>query len=143
MNKTTRLFDFSAGNAAIVIAAYLVLICLFSGLAATVQNPLPYLAITAVLVLSFVALFWYFYRRSVELGEHALRCGKQVIPRAQVGCEVFYNTRYREMTVRLYDKTRPDAGEIRVQATKRNLAKLQAWLGYALEIPEKNARKRE
>ena len=68
MNKATRLFDFSAGNAAIVIAAYLVLICLFSGLAATVQNPLPYLAITAVLALSFVALFWYFYRCSVELG---------------------------------------------------------------------------
>lgn len=141
MNKATRLFDFSAGNAAIVIAAYLVLICLFSGLAATVQNTLPYLAITAVLVLSFVALFWYFYRRSVELGEHELRRGKQVIPRAQVGCEVFYNTRYREMTVRIYDTSKPDVTRICVQATKRNLRLLQNWLGYPLEIPQKNARK--
>jgi len=137
MNKTTRLFDFSAGNAAIVIAAYLVLICLFSGLAATVQNPLPYLAITAVLVLSFVALFWYFYRRSVELGEHALRRGKQVIPRAQVGCEVFYNTRYREMTLQIFDKATPGQKEICLQATGRNVKALELWLDCKLEIPAK------
>lgn len=137
MKQTTRLFDFSAGNAAIVIAAYLVLICLFSGLAATVQNPLPYLAVTAVLVLSFVALFWYFYHRSVELGEHELRRGKQVIPRAQVGCEAFYNTRYREMTLRIFDQANPGQREICLQATGRNVKALEHWLDCKLKIPAK------
>lgn len=137
MDKTTRLFDFSALNAAVVIAAYLVMICLLSGVAATVQNPLPYLAITAVLVLSFVALFWFFFRRSVELDKHELRRGKQVIPRAQVGCEVFYNLRYREMTLRLYDKAQPGQKEICLQATKRNLRLMESWLDCKLEIPAK------
>lgn len=141
MKQSIRLYDFSAANAITVMLAYLIMICLLAGVAGSVEAPLPYLIVTVVLVLSFVALFWHFAGRAPVLTEQDVSRGKLTIPKDKVACEVFYNVRYREMTVRIFDKSRPDAGEIRVQATKRNLAKLQAWLGYALEIPEKNARK--
>ena len=141
MKQAIRLYDFSAVNAATVILAYLVMICLAAGVAGSVEAPLPYLIVTVLLVISFVALFWYFGGRAPVLTEQNVSRGKLTVPKEQTACEVFYNTRYREMSIRIYNSTKPDAGEIRVQATKRNLKVLQSWLGYPLEIPQKNARK--
>lgn len=145
MKQASRLYDFSIANAVIVILAYLVLICLFAGVAASMDNPVLCLIALVVLIISFLALFWYFVGKAPVLTDEKVSQGKRSIDKSKVACEVFYNTRYREMTIRFYDKHKPDAKDkadcITVQATKRNLKKLENWLGYAPEIPEKSLRK--
>lgn len=137
MKKTIRLYDFSLFYAITVILAYLCLITVLTGVAANATTPLLYLIPVALLVLSFVALFWYFAGNPAVLDQSGARKGKLTIPKQSLGCEVFYHLRYREMCIRLYSSQSPDAGEICVQATKRNLKLLEEYLGHALELPEK------
>lgn len=138
MKQGIRLFDFSVANAVTVVLAYLVLLCLCAGVSATTSNPLPGLIVLVLLMLSFVALFWYFVGKAPVLCDQSVSQGKKSIDKAHAAAEVFYNARFREKTVRIYDKRKPpkkdNADCIQVQATKANLKKLSVWLGY--EIPE-------
>lgn len=132
MKKPIRLYDFSAGTAALVLSAYLCLIIVLAGAAAGAANPIPYLAVLVLLVLLFAALCFYYVCLPITLEEDALRKGKVCMRKQALTCTVFYNRRYREMSIRFEDGQRT----LIVQATKHNLAKVGAWLGYALEIPE-------
>ncbi len=136
MQKPIKLYDFSAGNAVLVLLAYLCLICVLAGAAAGASNPLPYFAILAVLILSFSAICLYFVGLPVTLDEDGVHKGKTHLQRKAVRCTVFYNTRYREMSISFEDGSHT----LRVQATKQNIAKAEAWLGHALEIPQKPKR---
>lgn len=138
MKQGIRLYDFTVANAILVVSAYLVLLCLCAGVSAVASNPLPGVIVLVLLMFSFLALFWYFVGRAPVLTEHEVSQGNRSIKKAHVACEIFYNTRYREKTVRLYDKHKPDAKNkaacITVQATKANLKKLKNWLGC--DIPD-------
>ncbi len=136
MQKPIKLYDFSVGNAILVLLAYLCLICVLAGAAAGASNPLPYFAILAVLILSFSAICLYFVGLPVTLDKDGVHKGKTYLPKHALTCSVFYNTRYREMSISFEDGNRV----LRVQATKRNIAKAEAWLGHTLEIPEKPKR---
>lgn len=133
--KQVRLFDLSLGSAILIITANLVLLCACAGIAAFSQNPIPALIVLVVLVVACIAQAWYFLWRSPVLGETCIRQGKHSIDKASVCCEIFYSTRYREKTLRFYDKRRPQAkGKkdcITVQATKRNQKKALAWMGIS------------
>ncbi len=133
MKTPIKLYDFSAGTAALVLTAYLCMICVLAGASAGAANPLPFLAILVVLVLSFAAVCLYFVGLPVMLEQNAVRKGKVCMDKSAVACTVFYNQRYREMSIRFQDGSHT----LTVQATKRNLSKTEAWLGHALEIPEK------
>lgn len=141
MKQGIRLYDFSVFNAITVILAYVVLICLCAGIAAVSMFPLPALIVLFVLIISFIALFWYFVAKAPVLGEREVSRGKISIKKKDLACEIFYQTRYREKTLRLYRKSKPTAkGKhdcITVQATKGNLKKLADWLGVNVsDIPD-------
>ena len=133
MNKIIKLYDFSAGTAALVISAYFCMIGVLAGASAGASNPLPYLAILVVLVLTFAAICLYYVGLPVMLDQNSVRRGKVCMDKDAVKCTVFYSRRYREMNVRFED----GKSVLTVQATKRNLAIAEAWLGHALEVPEK------
>ena len=133
MNKIIKLYDFSACVAALVISAYFCMIGVLAGASAGAENPLPYLAILLVLVLTFAAICLYFVGLPVMLEHDCVRKGKVRMQKGAVKCTVFYSQRYREMNIRFED----GSNTLTVQATKRNLARTEAWLGYALEVPEK------
>ncbi len=133
MSKIIKLYDFSAGTAALVIAAYFCMIGVLAGASAGAPNPLPYLAILVVLVLTFAAICLYYVGLPVMLEKDAVRRGKVHMDKSAVKCTVFYSRRYREMNIRFEDGN----STLTVQATKRNLAKTEAWLGHTLEVPEK------
>lgn len=130
--KQVRLFDLSLGSAILIITANLVLLCACAGTAAFSQNPIPALAVLLVLVLACIVQAWYFLWRSPVLDNACIRQGKRCIDKANVCCEIYYNTRYREKTLRFYDKRTPNAkGKkdcITVQATGRNQKKVLAWM---------------
>ena len=136
MNKPIKLYDFSTFNAIVVVLAYLCLMAIFAGTAAGASNPIPHLVIIVVLVISFVALFWHFVGKALTLDENGAHRGKKTLAKQGLQCTVFYNTRYRELSIRFQRKEHV----LTVQATKRNIAKTQAWLGHTLEIPEKNSK---
>lgn len=141
MKKGIRLYDFSVFYAITVILAYVVLLCLCAGIAAVSEFPLPALIVLFILILSFVALFWYFVGRAPVLGEQQVSMGKISIKKKDLACEIFYQTRYREKALRLYRKSKPNAkGKhecITVQATKSNQKKLADWLGIDVsDIPD-------
>lgn len=133
MNKVIKLYDFSAGTAALVISAYFCMIGVLAGASAGAPNPLPYLAILVVLVLTFAAICLYYVGLPVVLDKDSVHSGKVRMQKGAVTCTVFYSQRYREMNIRFEDGNKV----LTVQATKRNLAKTEAWLGHALEVPEK------
>ena len=136
MQKPIKLYDFSVGNAILVVLAYLCLLCVLAGAGAGANNPLPLLIAIVLLVTTFVTIFWRFVGSALTLDEQGAHKGKKTLPRQGLCCTVFYNTRYREMTLRF-----ENGGEsLCVQATKRNIAKVEAWLGEKLEIPEKPKR---
>ena len=145
MNAPVKLYDFSIRTAITVVLAYLCLIGIFAGVGAGAENPLPYMIIVAVLIISFLLIFWYFVGNPIKLDHDGVHRGKQLIIRKNVICTVYYNQRFREMTVRLEDKSRRGTTDSRgkpyaplaVQATRQNVAKLEALLGTTLEIPEK------
>lgn len=145
MKLPVKLYDFSIRSAIMVILAYLCLIGLFAGAGAGAENPLPYIIIVAVLIVSFVVLFWYFVGNPIKLYESGLLRGKLFVDKKNVICTVYYNQRFREMTIQLEDKSRRGTtnskgkpyAPLSVQATKQNVAKMEAWLGKPLEIPEK------
>lgn len=133
MKTPIRLYDFSAGTAALVLSAYFCMIGVLAGASAGAANPLPYLAILIVLMLSFAAICLYFVGMPITLDAASVRKGKVYMDKSAVKCTVFYSLRYREMNIRFEDGN----STLTVQATKRNLAKAEAWLGYAPEVPEK------
>lgn len=133
MNKIINLYDFSAGTAALVISAYFCMIGVLAGASAGAENPLPYLGILVLLVLTFAAICLYYVGLPVVLHADTVSRGKVHMHKSEVTCTVFYSQRYREMSIRFED----GKGVLTVQATKRNLAKTEAWLGRALEVPEK------
>lgn len=133
MKTLIRLYDFSADTAALVLSAYFCMIGVLAGASAGAANPLPYLAILIVLVLSFSAICLYFVGTPITLDAVSVRKGKVHMDKSAVKCTVFYSLRYREMNIRFEDGN----STLTVQATKRNLAKAEAWLGHALEVPEK------
>lgn len=133
MKNPVKLYDFSAGTAALVISAYFCMIAVLAGAAAGAANPLPYLAVLIVLVLSFGAICLYFVGFPILLGTNSVRKGKVNMDKNTVKCTVFYSRRFREMNIRFED----GKSLLTVQATKRNLAKTEAWLGQTLEVPEK------
>lgn len=133
MNKIIKLYDFSAGTAALVVSAYFCMIGVLAGASAGAENPLPYLGILVVLVLTFAAICLYYVGLPVVLDADSVRSGKVRMQKAAVTCTVFYSQRYREMNIRFED----GKCVLTVQATKRNLAKTEAWLGHSLEVPEK------
>jgi hypothetical protein len=145
MNAPVKLYDFSIRTAITVVLAYLCLIGMFAGVSAGAENPLPYMIIVAVLTISFLLIFWYFVGNPIKLDSDGVHRGKQLILRKNVICTVYYNQRFREMTIQLEDKSRRGTTDSRgkpyaplaVQATRQNVAKLEAWLGTTLEIPEK------
>lgn len=132
MKYPIRLYDVSLGNAVLIIAANLVLICLCAGTAAVSGNPLPWLIVLLLLIVALVAQAWYFLWRSPILDEHSISQGKRRMDKTHVTCEPFYDARFREKTLRFYDK-KANAKEIKacitVQATKRNIKQAAAWLG--------------
>ena len=136
MQKPIKLYDFSVGNAILVVLAYLCLLCVLAGAGAGANNPLPFLIAIVLLVTTFVAIFWRFVGSALTLDEQGAHKGKKTLPRQGLDCTVFYNTRYREMTLRL----EYGSESLCVQATKRNIAQAEAWLGEKLEIPEKPKR---
>lgn len=133
MKTPIRLYDFSAGTAALVLSAYFCMIGVLAGASAGAPNPLPYLAILIVLVLSFAAICLYYVGLPITLDAHTLHRGKVHMDKREVKCTVFYSQRFREMNIRFED----GKCTLTVQATKRNLAKAEAWLGHTLEVPEK------
>ncbi len=147
MKKTIRLYDFSAGTAALVITAYFCMIGVLAGASAGANNPLPYMLIIAVLIVSFVVIFWHFVGNAIELDEIGIHRGKQTFEKKNVKCTVFYNRRFREMTIQFEDESRRGTTDKRgrpyafaVQATKQNIAKIEGWLGFQLDVPEKPKR---
>lgn len=136
MQKPIKLYDFSVGNAVLVVLAYLCLLCVLAGAGAGADNPLPFLIAIVLLVITFVAIFWRFVGGALTLDESGAHKGKKTLPRREIRCTVFYNTRFREMTLRL----EYGSESLCVQATKRNVAKAEAWLGEKLELPEKPKR---
>lgn len=136
MQKRIKLYDFSIGNAVLVVLAYLCLLCVLAGAGAGASNPLPFLIAILLLVITFVAIFWRFVGYALTLDASGAHKGKKTLAKQGVHCTVFYNTRYREMTLRF-----ENGGEsLCVQATKRNVAKAEAWLCCKLEIPQKPGR---
>ena len=133
MNKIIKLYDFSAGTAALVVSAYFCMIGVLAGASAGAENPLPYLGILVVLVLTCAAICLYYVGLPVVLDADSVRSGKVRMQKGAVTCTVFYSQRYREMNIRFED----GKCVLTVQATKRNLAKTEAWLGHSLEVPEK------
>ena len=103
MNKIIKLYDFSAGTAALVISAYFCMIGVLAGASAGAANPLPYLAILVVLVLTFAAICLYYVGLPVMLDQNSVRKGKVCMNKDAVKCTVFYSRRYREMNVRFED----------------------------------------
>ena len=142
MKSSVRLYDFSTLTAVMIALANLVLICLCAGTAAVSNNPLPGLLVLLLLVALFVAQAWYFLWRSPVLYETGIRQGKRSIDKGNVACEVFYHARYREKTLRFYDKRHPNAKDkthcITVQATKRNVRCAQAWIGCEISEASDN-----
>lgn len=136
MQKPVKLYDFSVGNAVLVVLAYLCLLCVLAGAGAGADNPLPFLIVIVLLVTTFVAIFWRFVGGALTLDEHSAHKGKKTLPKQGLHATVFYNTRFREMTLHFEN----DSESLCVQATKRNVAKAEAWLGEKLEIPEKPKR---
>ena len=136
MQKPIKLYDFSVGNAVLVLLAYLCLLCVLAGAGAGAANPLPFLVAIALLVTTFVAIFWLFVGNALTLDERGAHKGKQALPKQGLHATVIYNVRFREMTLRL----EYGSESLCVQATKRNIAKAEAWLGEKLEIPEKPKR---
>ena len=116
-----------------VISAYFCMIGVLAGASAGAENPLPYLGILVLLVLTFAAICLYYVGLPVVLHADAVSRGKVHMHKSTVTCTVFYNQRYREMNIRFEDGNKI----LTVQATKRNLAKTEAWLGRTLEVPEK------
>ncbi len=144
MFKPTKLYDFSIRSAILVILAYLCLIAILAGACAGMANPVPYLLMIVALMLSFVALYWYFVGFALVLDQNEVRRGKKSIARKHAAVTVFYNQRYREMTIEIADARRRGTTDkhgkpyaFTVQATKQNIRKTEAWLGKPLEIPEK------
>ena len=133
MKTPIRLYDFSAGTAALVLSAYFCMISVLAGASAGAPNPLPYLAILVILVLSFAAICMYFVGLPITLDAQTLHRGKVHMDKRAVTCTVFYSQRFREMNIRFED----GKCTLTVQATGRNLAKTEAWLGHSLEVPEK------
>lgn len=147
MNKPQKLYDFSIHTAIVVVLAYVCLIGIFAGASAGLENPLPYLLIDAALILSFVFVFWYFVGNPIVLEQDCIRRGKISFEKKDVICTVFYNQRFREMTIQFESKSRRGTTDKRgrpyafvVQATKQNIAKTEAWLGEQLDVPEKPKR---
>lgn len=138
MKHPIRLYDLSLGSAVMIIAANFVLLCAAAGTAAFSDNPLPALVVLVILVAACVAQAWYFLWKSPVLEESCIRQGKRSIDKASLSCEIFYNARYREKTVRFFDKRTPEAKHqkscMTVQATKANQKKLSEWLGH--DVPE-------
>lgn len=136
MQKPIKLYDFSVGNAVLVLLAYLCLLCVLAGAGAGAANPLPFLVAIALLVTTFVAIFWLFVGNALTLDECGAHKGKKALPKQGLHATVIYNVRFREMTLRL----EYGSESLCVQATKRNIAKAETWLGEKLEIPEKPKR---
>ncbi len=136
MQKPIKLYDFSVSNAVLVVLAYLCLLCVLAGAGAGADNPLPFLVAIVLLIITFVAIFWRFVGGALTLDEHGAHKGKKTLSASGLCCTVFYNTRFREMTLRFENGSE----SLCVQATKRNIAKAETWLGQKLEIPQKPGR---
>ena len=140
MIKPRKLIDLSLFSGTVIALAGLSLILVGAGLASASENPVEMLITILAGTSPSVAAFWYFWWKSPTLYAHGVTQGKKQIPRKTLGYETFYDTRYRENIICFYDKTKPydkndrkSSNRITVQATKRNLKLLDAWLAQTEE----------
>ena len=140
MKHNRKLIDLSLFSGAVITLACLSLLLVGAGLASASENPIEMVVTVLAGTAPSIAAFWYFWWKSPTLFEQGIAQGKKHIARQTLGYETFYDTRYRENIIFFYDKTKPydkndrkSPNRITVQATKRNLKLLDAWLAKTAE----------
>lgn len=145
-----KIFDFTPLTAAVTLLAYTILLT-FTGTAFLTNGhpPLPGI-LFLLLLISLLAVLWYYILMAPTISPGGARHGKKFIKKENIHYDIFYNRRIREIQIELSDKTirytqLPET-EIQkrciyVQATRANLRKLGSYLECEMIIPEEAKRK--
>ncbi len=140
-----RLFDFTLFTSIITISAYALLLFLFGYLSFVTVRPAFFIVLFFLTLSTLIFILWLFVFRAPHIGDDAVRQGNIEIAKQNVVWDIYYNTRLREMKLRLRDKNviyenldakRRKKKEIIVQATLGNMEKLSIWLDCDVTIPE-------
>lgn len=100
-----KLYDFSTGNAIIVLIAYALL--LIVGIFNVINSPKirwVALAFTILLLLSLAAVIWYFVILAVTVTDDGIKHGHKFIHRKDAKWEIQYNSRFRYSEIIFTDK---------------------------------------
>ena len=146
----TKLYDFSASSAAVVCAAYAILLAIFGNSWADGCGVIP-AVIFILIALSFVLVAVYFVALAPTVTPKALKQGSKTIKKKNLCYKAAYDKRLKEKVIVFWDKkteikylsnSEYKKKTIRVQATDENLRKVGEWLGCEIPSPEKPKKKK-